>query len=111
MSKEQIDYDDFQKLEIRVGEIKEVEKIEKSEKLLKLRVVFGEEERQIVSGISPYFEDEQVLVGAKVPFITNLEPRVLMGYESQGMILAVNDDEHFSLLHIDPEIKSGTNIS
>lgn len=111
MSKEQINYDDFSKLEIKVGEIKEIEKIEKSDKLLKLKVDFGSEERQIVSGISPYFEDEQVLVGKKVPFVTNLEPRSLMGHESQGMILAVNDDEHFSLLNVDGEIKNGTNIS
>lgn len=111
MIKEQINYDDFSKLEIRVGEIKEVEKIEKSEKLLRLIVDFGDEERQIVSGISLYFEDEQTLVGKKVPFVTNLEPRSLMGYESQGMILAVNDNEHFSLLNVDNEIKNGSNIS
>lgn len=111
MNKDQITYDDFQKLEIKVGEIKEVEKIEKSDKLLKLKVAFGDEERQIVSGISMYFEDEQSLVGKKVPFVTNLAPRMLMGHESQGMILAVNDNENFSLLNVNSEIKSGTDIS
>jgi methionyl-tRNA synthetase len=107
-----ITYDDFKKVEIKVGEILSVEIIEGSDKLLKLKVVFGEEERQILSGIKNYYEDPQVLVGKKVPFVTNLAPRMMMGLESQGMILAVHDDENnFSLLEVNSKIKSGSNVS
>lgn len=107
-----INYEDFKKVEIKVGEIKEVEVIEGSDKLLKLKVVFGEEERQILSGIRKFFADYNVLVGKKVPFVINLEPRKMMGLESQGMILAVNDDEgNFSLLEVDGKIKSGSSVS
>lgn len=112
METNQITYDDFKKVEIKVGEIKEVEIIEGSDKLLKLKVDFNGEERQILSGIKKYFEDPQSLVGRKVPFVTNLAPRMMMGLESQGMILAVHDDDdNFSLLEIDSKIKSGSNIS
>lgn len=107
-----ITYEDFKKVEMKVGEIREVEPIEGSDKLLKLKVLFGEEERQILSGIKKHFEDYNVLVGKKVPFVINLEPRKMMGLESQGMILAVNDDEgNFSLLNVDEKIKSGSSIS
>jgi len=107
-----ISYEDFKKVEIKVGEIMEVESIEGSDKLLKLKVLFGEEERQILSGIRKFFEDYNVLVGKKVPFVINLEPRKMMGLESQGMILAVNDDEgSFSLLEVDSKIKSGSSVS
>jgi methionine--tRNA ligase beta chain len=118
---EKINYEDFKKVEIRVGEIISVEQIEGSEKLLKLKVDFGpvksddleagHEERQILSGIKNYYEDEQVLVGKKVPFVTNLETRKMMGLESQGMILAVNDEDTFSLLEADKNIKNGTHVS
>jgi methionine--tRNA ligase beta chain len=91
---EQISIDDFKKVEIRVGEILSAERIEGSDKLLKLRVSFGEAgERQVLSGIAPYFTDIQVLVGKKVPFVTNLAPRMMMGLESQGMILATGGGE------------------
>lgn len=106
-----IDYEDFKKVEIRTGEIIEVEEIPASEKLLKLRVSFGEEERQILSGIKNYFSDPQELVGKKLPFVTNLKPRKMMGFESEGMILAVNDTENFSLLEISSKIKNGSSIS
>jgi len=107
-----ITFEDFKKVEIKIGEIKEVEEIPNSEKLLKLKVVFGDEERQILSGIKNYYEDIQVLVGKKVPFVTNLAPRFMMGFESQGMILAVHDDEeNFSLLEVDSKIKTDSKVS
>lgn len=90
----EISIDDFKKVEIRVGEIMSVEPIEGSEKLLKLKVNFGEAgERQVLSGIAAYFTDIQVLVGKKVPFVTNLAPRMMMGLESQAMILATGGGE------------------
>lgn len=91
---EHISIDDFKKVEITVGEILSAERIEGSDKLLKLKVNFGEENpRQVLSGIAPYFEDPQVLVGKRVPFVTNLAPRQMMGLESQAMILATGGGE------------------
>lgn len=68
------------------------EPVEGSDKLLKLRVNFGAEERQVLSGIAKYFANPQELVGKRCPFVTNLAPRVMMGMESQAMILAVGGD-------------------
>jgi methionine--tRNA ligase beta chain len=86
-----ISIDDFKKVEMRVGEILSAEPVEGSEKLLKLRVSFGQEERQVLSGIAK-FVSPQDIVGKKFAFATNLEPRQMMGLESQAMILAVGGD-------------------
>ena len=88
-----ISIDDFAKVEIRVGEIRLAERVEGSEKLLRLEVNFGEETRQVVSGIAPYFPDPAALVGRRCPFVTNLAPRTMMGLESQAMILATGGGE------------------
>lgn len=90
---EPITIDDFKKVEIKIGEILSVENIEGSDKLLKLRVGFGDHERQVLSGIKAYFADAQALVGKRCPFVTNLAPRTMMGLESQAMILAVGGGE------------------
>ncbi len=106
-----ISIDDFHKVEIKIGEILEAEKVEGSDKLLKLSVDFGEEKpRQIVSGISMYFENPQDLVGKKCAFATNLEYRVIKGLESQGMILAVSGDNFFSLLEVNEKVLPGSSI-
>lgn len=106
-----INIDEFKKIEIKIGEIKIVEKIPSSEKLLKLQVDFGEENlRQIVSGISTYFPDEQKLVGKKCAFATNLEPRTIMGLQSNGMILAVSGENFFSLLETSNDVIPGSAI-
>ena len=84
-----ITIDDFKKVEIKVGTVIACEKIEGSEKLLKLDFDFGDEKRQIVSGIANSYEPEG-LIGMQIPVIVNLEPRKLMGFESQGMILAAS---------------------
>jgi len=89
---EPISIDDFKKVEIRIGEIKSAEKIEGSDKLLKLKVNFGTEERQVLSGIAAHFPEPHDLVGKKCPFVTNLAPRMMMGLESQAMILATGGD-------------------
>lgn len=106
-----ISYEDFSKLEIRIGTIKTVEIVPDADKLLRLEVDFNEDNwRQIVSGIRPYFEDPQILVGKQCPFITNLEPRTIRGLESNGMILAANTEEIFSLLHPSAELPPGTKL-
>ena len=106
-----ISYDDFAKLEIRIGEIKTVDIVEDAVKLLRLTVDFGEEApRQIISGIRTYFEDPQWLVGKKCPFLTNLEPRVIRGLESQGMILAASHETTLGLLFPHQDLPVGTKI-
>jgi len=104
-----ITYNDFKKVEMKVGKIISAEIVDGSEKLYKLSVDFSESEpRQIISGIAPYFKDAQVLVGKKVAFVTNLEPRPLMGLLSNGMILAVKSDDKLALMEVPDFIKEGT---
>ena len=104
-----INYDEFSKIEIRAGKILSAEKVPETEKLLKLLVDFGEgKPRQIVSGISLYFPNPEELVDVVCAFVTNLEPRVIRGLESQGMILAVSTPEgRFSLLKTEQDIPAG----
>ncbi|KKS04059.1 MAG: Methionyl-tRNA synthetase [Candidatus Nomurabacteria bacterium GW2011_GWC2_41_8] len=105
-----ITLNDFKKIDIAVGKILSAEKIPDTDKLLKLSVDLGETTpRVIVSGISLYFPDCSVLVGKKCIFVANLEPRVIRGIESQGMILAVfTEDGKFSLLEPNNDIPAGT---
>jgi methionine--tRNA ligase beta chain len=111
MEKEIISYDEFAKLDIALGIITAVAVVENADKLLKLTVDVGEENpRQIISGIREFFIDEQSLVGMQCPFILNLEPRVIKGYESQGMILAASADELFALLKPTTQLRAGTRI-
>jgi methionyl-tRNA synthetase len=106
-----INYEDFAKLEIRIGTIISAEIVEGADKLLKLSVDFGEETpRQILSGIRAYFPEADVLVGRQCPFVVNLEPRVIRGFESQGMILAGGMDDVFTLLHPSALVPAGTLI-
>lgn len=105
-----ISYDDFAKVEIKVGKILSAEKIPETDKLLRLEVDFAEEKpRQIVSGISLYFPDHSMLVGKKCMFVTNLEPRTIKGFESNGMLFALSAPEGaFSLLEPADTIPIGT---
>lgn len=103
-----ITFDDFKKVEIRIGRIVSAEKIPEGDKLLKLSVDFGTEQRQIMSGIAEYFPDPSVLVGRQTPFVINLETRVLRGHESQGMILATDGAEGIVLLHPASEVPNGS---
>jgi len=109
--KEIISYDDFAKLDIAIGTIESVEAVPDADRLLRLEVDFGEDSpRQIVSGIREYFEDIQVLVGKQCPFLVNLEPRMIKGLESQGMILAADHEGALGLLHPSIEFPAGTRI-
>jgi|AntRauTorckE6833_2_1112554.scaffolds.fasta_scaffold01554_11 methionyl-tRNA synthetase len=106
-----INYEDFSKVEIQIGEIKKAEKIEKSEKLFLLSVDFGEEEeRTVVSGIAPFFESPEDVVGTQCAFVTNLEPRPLMGHESQAMILGVKEGDSFALLTPSKKTSTGAKV-
>ncbi|MDR3582355.1 MAG: methionine--tRNA ligase subunit beta [Candidatus Pacebacteria bacterium] len=104
--------DEFKNADLRVGEIVAAEPVEGSEKLLKLKIDLGEEEaRQILSGIAKHYAPED-LVGKKVVIIANLEPRMLMGHESRGMLLAAHaGDEAPVLLLPDADVPAGAKIS
>ncbi|MDO8659623.1 MAG: methionine--tRNA ligase [Candidatus Parcubacteria bacterium] len=105
-----INIEDFNKVEIKIGKVTSAEKIPEGDKLLKLVFDFGGETRQIMSGISESFPDPSVLVGKEMPVLTNLEPRTLRGYESQGMLMAVNVDGKAVLLHPATEVPPGSDI-
>lgn len=108
-----ITYEDFSKLEIKIGTITAVEVVEGADRLLRLSVDVGEAEpRQIISGIREYFEDIQSLVGVQCPFLTNLAPREIRGLESQGMILAAGGGEAgFALFHPSQPLPAGTPVN
>jgi methionyl-tRNA synthetase len=107
----EIAYDDFAKLDMRVGKILSAEKIEKSKKLLKLQVDIGVEERTVLSGIADQFSPDEV-VGKKVILLANLQPRKMMGIESEGMILMSEDKDGVNrFLTPDGEADNGSTIS
>jgi len=104
-----ISFDDFKKLEIKIGKVISAEKIEGADKLLKL--VFdlgGPEPVQIVAGIAEVFPDASVLIGKQLPVVANLEPKMLKGQVSNGMILAVNVEGKPVLLHPEKEVPPGS---
>ncbi len=112
-----ITYDDFTKVEIRIGEILSVEIVDGADKLLRCMVDVGDVDaegnrvpRQILSGIREYFDDPQVLVGKKFPYVVNLAPRTIRGFESQGMILAASHEGVLALLEPTNDVPSGTKI-
>jgi methionyl-tRNA synthetase len=118
-----ITIDDFKKVEMKAGKVLSAEPVEGSEKLLKLSVDFGpavaegsgeakeekRDTRQVVSGIAKYIKPED-LVGTVCAFVTNLEPRDLMGLKSEAMIMALSTEDKFSLLKISNEIPLGSSI-
>ena len=104
-----ITLEDFQKVEIKVGTIESAERVPETDKLLRLLVNFGESApRQIVSGIAAYVADPATLVGKQLSFITNLEPRVIKGIESNGMLCAVGQGDTFAFLTPDRPVPPGT---
>ena len=108
--KPEITIDDFDKIQIQVGEVIKCEPVKKAKKLLVSQIRIGDEVRQIVSGIAAYYKPEE-MVGKKVAVVTNLKPCKLCGIESQGMILAAADDENnLSVLTVDKDIIEGSEI-
>ncbi|TRM85330.1 methionine--tRNA ligase subunit beta [Sulfolobus sp. F3] len=110
----QVTIDDFAKLDLRVGLVKQAERIE-STRLLRLVVDLGSEQRQIIAGLGEYYKPEE-LVNKRIIVIANLKPRVIRGFESQGMLLAAGckEDEQKGIkprvLTVDGEIPPGTKI-
>lgn len=112
-----IQYDDFAKVEIQIGEVLSVDVVEGADKLLRCMVDVGDideegnkKPRQILSGIREYLDDPQSLVGKKFPYVTNLAPRIIRGFESQGMILAASHEDTLGLLIPSADLPPGTRI-
>jgi methionyl-tRNA synthetase len=105
-----ITYDDFKKVELKVGFVKEAVAVEGSEKLIKMQVDIGGETRQIVSGIRKWYAPEQ-MVGKTIVVVSNLKPAKLFGIESQGMLLAAEADGVLKLVTLDGALPSGAHVS
>jgi len=101
--------DDYKKLDLRVAEIIEVLPHPSADRLYVLKIRVGEKEKQIVAGIKEYYKEED-LKGKKIAIIDNLEPVVLRGVESEGMLLAAKDDKTLGVLTLDKAIDSGSAI-
>ena len=111
MFKREISFEEFQKLDLRVGEITEANQISNSKNLMRLMVDFGAEQRQAVAGLLRWYTPED-LVGKKCVFILNLQKRIMMGVESQCMILAAEDNEgNVVVLQPEKDIAEGSKIS
>ncbi len=110
LSRRQITFDDFEKLQFQVGEIIACEAVKKSKKLLCSQVKIGNQVRQIVSGIRKYYSPEE-MVGKKVMVVTNLKPATLAGVKSEGMILCAEDaDGNLSLMVPEKKMPAGAEI-
>jgi methionyl-tRNA synthetase len=104
-----ISYDEFKKIDMRVGKIVSAEEVMGTDKLLKLEVTLGEEKRTIVAGVKKHYSAEEIL-GKKIVIVTNLQPVKLRGVESQGMLLAAVNKDNVVLLTIDKDITEGSKI-
>jgi methionyl-tRNA synthetase len=105
-----VKFEQFKEIELKVAKVLEAERVDGSDKLLKLKIDLGEENpRQLVAGIGKVYSPEEV-VGREIIVVANLEPRLLMGLESQGMLLAANDGGPV-LLRPDREVPPGSAIS
>ena len=106
-----IEFDDFTKVDLRVGTVTEAENIPKSDKLLKLKVDTGLDQRTILSGISKYYSPDEI-INKKVMVLINLKPRKMMGFESEGMLLLADDgDGNLSLMQPDSDISDGAVVA
>ncbi len=111
-----INYDDFSKIELRIAKVLGAVRVEGSEKLIKMQLSAGDKDetgnpvnRQILGGIGKFYEPEQ-LVGKEIVIVANLEPRALMGQESNGMLLAASDENGIAVLVPDKEVAPGSGI-
>ena len=105
-----VNYEEFKKMDIRIGTIKEVESVPETDKLLRCQVDFNERDeegniklRQIISGIHEYYPDINILINKQVLYIVNLEPRIIKGFESNGMLMAMDGTDGKPVLLV-PEV-------
>ena len=102
-----VTFDDFLKLDIRIGTVPAADKVQGADKLIRLELDMGGEVRQVVAGMAPAYAPEE-FIGKQVPLLVNLEPRKLRGIESQGMILAADVDGKPVMLIPDKEVPPGS---
>ena len=105
-----ISFQDFKKLDIRVSEIKAVENHPNADKLLVMQVKVGDEERQLVAGLKGHYEPDE-LQGKKIVIVANLEPAVLRGEKSEGMLLAATDGDNIVIPTPECDVASGSSVS
>lgn len=108
MTASMVTFEDFKKLDIRIGKVVSVEKVPEADKLLKFVFDIGGEQRQILAGVAGFFPDLSVLVGKEIPILVNIEPRVFKGYKSEGMIIAADVDGQPILLHPEKDVPTGS---
>ena len=109
--KENVSFDDFQRMDIRVGTVLDCQKVPKADKLLQFRIADGMEERTILSGIAAYYPNPEALIGTQVCFIANFEPRKLRGIMSEGMILSAEDaDGRLVLIQPSAPVTNGVEV-
>lgn len=104
-----ITYEDFSKLDLRVAKIIEAERVLNSEKLIRLKIKVDKEERQIIAGIGKFYEPSD-LINKLIVVVFNLEPKKIMGLESEGMLLAASNENKLSLIVPEKEIEDGSKV-
>lgn len=110
MSSVEVTYQEFQKLDLRIGTVVSVERVPRTEKLYKILVDLGSlGTKQTVAGLAPYYAAEE-LKGKKIVFLANLKPAKFSGESSQGMLLAAEEDGKVSLLSLDRDVSNGAKI-
>jgi tRNA-binding protein len=107
---EKISFDNFEKVDLRLAKIISAERVLGSDKLLKLEAKIGEEKRQIIAGIGKFYSPEE-MVNKTIVVVANLDPREIVGLESQAMLLAVKDESGLSLIVPQKEMQSGLKLS
>ena len=105
-----ITFDEFKKMELKVAEVRSVEDHPNADKLIVLQIDLGDEQRQIVAGLKGHY-DADSLIGKKIVVVANLEPAMLRGVESTGMLLAAIDGDELSVLTLDRDLKAGASVS
>ena len=108
--RDMITFDEFKKMELKVAEVKSVEDHPNADKLIVLQIDLGDEQRQLVAGLKGHY-DADSLVGKKIVVVTNLQPAMLRGVESNGMLLAAVDGDELSVLTLDRDLKAGASVS
>ena len=105
-----IGFDRFKEMDIRIGKVLDVEDVEGADRLYLVTVDIGDETRRLVAGIKAWYTKEQ-LIGKNVVVLANLEPKVIRGVESKGMILATLNNDKFSILTTDRDVPAGSRVS
>lgn len=104
-----VSFDDFKRLDLRVGEVLSVEHVPNADKLYVLQVDIGGKQIQLVAGLRPYYKEDEIM-GKKIVVIANLDPAKIRGLDSEGMLLAASEKDRVSLLTLDKDVPVGSRI-